>query len=67
MKKIALVGGIGPEGTLDYYRGIIDGFKADYDVLGYPEMVIESLNLKSMLAYAEDGNWGEISKIIAAK
>jgi len=27
MKKIGIVGGIGPESTLDYYRGIIDGFR----------------------------------------
>ena len=67
MKKIALVGGLGPEGTLEYYREIISGFKSDYDELGYPEMVIESLNLKAMLALAEAGNWGEISRIIAMK
>ena len=67
MKKIALVGGLGPEGTLDYYRGIISGFKADYNELGYPEMIIESLNLKVMLSFADAGNWGEISRIIAMK
>jgi len=67
MKVIALVGGLGPEGTLEYYRGIISGFKADYDELGYPEMVIESLNLKEMLSLAEAGNWGKFSQIIALK
>jgi len=67
MKKIALVGGLGPEGTLDYYRGIISGFKADYNELGYPEMVIESLNLKVLLSLADAGNWGEMAQIIAMK
>ena len=67
MKKIALVGGLGPEGTLEYYRGIISGFKADYNELGYPEMGIESLNLKAILSIADAGNWGEISQIIALK
>ncbi len=67
MKKIALVGGLGPEGTLDYYRAIIDAFKDDYEEFGYPEIVIESLNMKPMLALAEAGDWGEISEIIAAK
>ncbi len=67
MKKIALVGGLGPEGTLDYYRAIIDGFKDDYDQLGYPEIVIESLNMKPMVELAEAGDWGEISEIIAGK
>lgn len=27
MKKIGIIGGIGPESTLDYYRGIIDVFR----------------------------------------
>ena len=67
MKKIALVGGLGPEGTLEYYRGIISGFKADYDEQGYPEMVIESLNLKALLALADAGNWQQMSQIIAMK
>ena len=67
MKKIALVGGLGPEGTLEYYRGIISGFKDVYGELGYPEMVIESLNLKAMLALAEAGEWDEISRVIAMK
>ena len=67
MKKIALVGGLGPEGTLEYYRGIISGFKADYNELGYPEMVIESLNLKVILSLADAGNWGEISQIVGLK
>jgi aspartate racemase len=67
MKKIALVGGLGPEGTLEYYRSIISGFKADYNELGYPEMVIESLNLKAILSLADAGNWGKVSQIIASK
>jgi len=67
MKKIALVGGLGPEGTLEYYRGIISGFKDDYNKLGYPEMVIESLNLKEILSHADAGDWGKISQIIALK
>ena len=67
MKKIALVGGLGPEGTLEYYRGVISGFKADYNELGYPEIVIESLNLKVILSLADAGNWGKISQIIALK
>ncbi len=67
MKKIALVGGLGPESTREYYRGIISGFKADYNELGSPEMVIESLNLKVILSLADAGNWGKISQIIALK
>ncbi len=27
MKKIGIVGGLGPESTIDYYKGIINAFR----------------------------------------
>lgn len=43
MKKLGLVGGIGPESTLDYYKGIIDGYQERTGSDHYPVMVIDSL------------------------
>lgn len=43
MKKIGIIGGLGPESTLDYYRGIIDAFIPTYEKKGYPEISIESI------------------------
>jgi aspartate racemase len=57
VKKIGIVGGIGPESTLYYYRAILDAFKADYLKSGYPEMVIESLDLKQCMDWAEEQRW----------
>jgi len=48
MKKLGLVGGIGPESTIDYYRGIIAGYRQRLAQDTYPQMVIDSLNLKEM-------------------
>jgi aspartate racemase len=44
MKRIGLIGGLGPESTLDYYKEIINAFKNDKDDLNYPEMIIYSVN-----------------------
>lgn len=48
MKRIGLIGGMGPESTLDYYSKITDAFKTDGD-LNYPEIIIYSVNLSEFL------------------
>ncbi len=53
MRKLGLVGGIGPESTLDYYKGIIAGFRKRTGGAGYPLMVIDSLDLDVMYRLAE--------------
>ncbi len=64
MKKIGLIGGLGPESTLDYYRGIIDAFKETYERSGYPEISMESMNLKSFMSLVESGRWDDIAEIM---
>jgi aspartate racemase len=49
MKKIGLVGGLGPEATLEYYRGIIDAFKSGDASLNYPEIIIYSVNMSELI------------------
>ena len=67
MKKAAIIGGIGPESTLDYYRGIIDAFKPTYAETGFPELIIESLDLKTVITAAGENRWDDIARIFAAK
>ena len=45
MKKIGLVGGIGPASTVDYYLGLIEKARAEFGENFYPEIVIDSVNL----------------------
>lgn len=61
MKTIGLIGGMGPESTLDYYRGIIEAFKPTYEDTGNPEILIHSLNLREILAWAESNRWERIT------
>ncbi|MBN1407665.1 MAG: amino acid racemase [Calditrichaceae bacterium] len=67
MKKIGIIGGLGPESTLDYYKGIIDAFKADYEQTGYPEICIESVDLKTFVGYANNDEWDKVIRILAEK
>lgn len=57
MKKLGLVGRIGPESTLDYYKGIISGFRSRTRGAGYPLMVIDSLDLDEMYHLADTKDW----------
>jgi aspartate racemase len=49
VKRIGLVGGLGPEATLEYYKGIIDVFKSTDTSLNYPEIIIYSMNLSELI------------------
>lgn len=45
MKKIGLVGGIGPASTVEYYLGIIKKCRTEQKGNVYPEIVIDSVNM----------------------
>ncbi len=52
-KRIGLIGGLGPEATLEYYKSIIDIFKKNDTSLNYPEIIIYSLNLSELIGMME--------------
>ncbi|KPK64672.1 aspartate racemase [candidate division WOR_3 bacterium SM23_42] len=52
MKKIGIVGGLGPEATVDYYREIIDSYRKQSHG-DAPEIIIYSLNLQDFPAIRE--------------
>ena len=60
MKKVGIIGGIGPASTLDYYSGIINGFRERTDDDNYPEIVINSVNMTEMLSYVSDNDWDSL-------
>ena len=49
MKKIGIVGGLGPEATIDYYKEIINAFKNESGDLSYPEIIVYSVNISEFL------------------
>lgn len=67
MKKIGLVGGLGPESTVEYYKGIIKAFHLSYEQTGYPEIAIESCNIREMLGYSNSDRWDTLADKIAQK
>jgi aspartate racemase len=50
MKTLGLVGGTGPESTIEYYRLLIAAYREQRDG-NYPPIIINSVNLKMLLAF----------------
>lgn len=46
MKRLGIIGGLGPESTMDYYRLLVDRFRERAGDGNYPAFLLNSLNLK---------------------
>lgn len=46
---IGIIGGIGPESTVDYYRGIIHRYREHSGSNNFPNILINSINMSEML------------------
>ena len=48
MKTVGIIGGMGPESTVEYYRLIIAAYRAQKQDGSYPAILINSIDLKKM-------------------
>jgi len=62
MKKIGILGGLGPESTMAYYEYITREYYKKYNNYAYPEIIIYSLNFKEFI----DARYEAAEKIKAA-
>jgi aspartate racemase len=53
MKTLGVIGGIGPESTIEYYRHLIAAHRARKPDGSYPAIVINSINMKTLLDMIE--------------
>lgn len=67
MKKIGILGGIGPESTVDYYKSIISAFNTRYPELAYPEIILYSANLNELMTIFESQNWTRLCEWLLEK
>jgi aspartate racemase len=65
MKTIGLIGGLGPEATVDYYNLIIEAFKTGD--LNYPEIIIYSVNLAEFIGLMKEKRYDEAVNKITGK
>lgn len=56
MKKLGLVGGMGPESTIPYYHDIVYGVQEKLGSNVFPELTIESVNVFEVLQLCGEKN-----------
>lgn len=56
MKTLGIIGGLGPESTIDYYGRIIALYRDRIGDGSYPHFIINSINLKKGLDFMEANN-----------
>ena len=64
MKTIGIIGGIGPESTIDYYRGIITLYRKKSGDENYPVIIIRSVNMTEMLSYVSEQNHDALASLL---
>ena len=67
MKKIGIIGGLGPEATVDYYKEIINAFKNNDGNLNYPEIIIYSVNMSEFLAFMSAKEYDKATSYLLEK
>src|SRR5947209_18142483 len=56
MKILGIIGGLGPESTLEYYQNIIALYRERQRDVSYPEFIINSVDLKKALDFMAANN-----------
>jgi aspartate racemase len=55
-KTVGIIGGLGPESTIDYYKLIVSGYRARKPDAGYPSILINSVDLHKLLSWMAAGD-----------
>jgi aspartate racemase len=64
MKTIGIIGGIGPESTIEYYRLIIAAYREQRQDGNYPPLLVNSINMKMMLDLIGANQLTEVSQYL---
>jgi aspartate racemase len=67
MHTVGIIGGIGPESTIEYYRKIVSSFLKREANGNYPQVIINSINMKKMLDLIGSGKLGEVTDYLASE
>lgn len=61
MKKLGLVGGMGPESTIPYYHDIVYGVQNKVGKSFFPNLTIESVNVFEVLEFCQQQKYDELT------
>ena len=61
MKMLGIIGGIGPESTVDYYQRIVATWRESRNDGSYPPLLINSIDLQQMVTWFEAGDLASVT------
>lgn len=64
MKKLGLVGGMGPESTIPYYHDIVYGVQEKVGKDFFPNLTIESVNVFDVLKFCSEQKYDELTEYL---
>ena len=63
-KTLGLIGGTGPESTIEYYRLLVAKYRERADG-NSPSLIINSVNLKNMIEWMTAGELGKVAEYLS--
>ena len=66
MRTAGMIGGLGPESTIDYYRSIIARYRARNTDGGYPHVIVNSLDVDKGIAFLDAGRLGDLADYLVS-
>ena len=67
MKTVGIIGGIGPASTIEYYRLIIAAYREQTRDGSYPSLLINSINMKTMLDLIGANELAQVTEYLVAE
>ncbi|AJA49208.1 aspartate racemase [Clostridium pasteurianum DSM 525 = ATCC 6013] len=64
--KIGIVGGMGPESTVDYYKTLIYKYKNLKKDGSYPKIIIDSIDMKEVLHFISTKQWYKLVDMLVS-
>ncbi len=67
MKRIGIIGGLGPESTIEYYRLIIAAYAERRPDGSYPSIIINSIDLKKLLDMVAANDLAKLTEYLVSE
>jgi aspartate racemase len=67
MKTVGVIGGIGPESTIEYYRLLIAAYQTIHPDGTYPPIFINSVNMKNLVDFFQSNQLSSVTEFLVAE
>lgn len=65
MKRIGIIGGVGPESTVVYYKMIVKRYRERFNTKDAPSLLINSINMMQMANLIAANKFGEVADFLS--